>query len=109
MKGMGGREFPFYFFDLNLKTKYLENRLSKFRTVFTFELLAPRSSKLDPMSIGFDELFFVHSKVKYLYIRFEHICNSDLNILVFTLSTYFVLRFLFICTPWEGSFILLFF
>ena len=50
--------FPFIFKNRNLKTKYLKNRPFKWRTVFNFELLASRSSKLDPILICFDELFF---------------------------------------------------
>ena len=63
--------FPFYFSKLNFKNKYLENRSFKWRIVFTFELLASRSSKLDPILICFDELFSLHPKAEYMYIRFE--------------------------------------
>ena len=56
--GGGMTIFPFIFQNRKLKTKYLENRLSKLRTVFTFELTAQRYSKLDPMLICFDKHFF---------------------------------------------------
>ena len=36
---------------------YLLNRASKSRTVFTIGFLTSRSSKLDPMLIGFDDFF----------------------------------------------------
>jgi hypothetical protein len=39
-------------------SKYLDNRLFKLRTVFIFEILVSRSSKLDPTLIGFMKLFF---------------------------------------------------
>jgi hypothetical protein len=37
-----------FIFRFIFKMKYLENRSSKLRTVFTFEILALRSLKLDP-------------------------------------------------------------
>jgi hypothetical protein len=37
--------------------KYLKFRSSKLQTVFTFEILASRSLKLDPMLISFTKLF----------------------------------------------------
>ena len=43
----------------NFKTKYFENRSSKLRTVFTFELLVSRSSKLDTILIGFEKVYFL--------------------------------------------------
>ena len=37
---------------------YLLNHASKSRSIFTIGFLASRSSKLDPMLVGFDELLF---------------------------------------------------
>jgi hypothetical protein len=51
-------QFSLYFLDLFFLMKYIANRKSKLRTVFTFEILASRSSKLDPILIGFEILFF---------------------------------------------------
>ena len=50
---------------------YLLNRASKSQTVFTIGFLASRSSKLDPMLIGFDELFF-HEKNRTKKPNREH-------------------------------------
>jgi hypothetical protein len=52
--------FPLFFDISLLKMKYLENSLFKLQTVFTFELPVSRSSKLDPMSIGFVKLFLLY-------------------------------------------------
>jgi hypothetical protein len=49
---------PFIFQNRILKSKYLDNRLFKLRTVFIFEILVSRSSKLDPTLINFMKLFF---------------------------------------------------
>jgi hypothetical protein len=51
--------FPFY------KMKYLENRSSKLRTVFTFEIIASRFSKLDPTVDRFCGCIFVFSIILY--------------------------------------------
>src|SRR4051794_26581277 len=40
--------------------KYLQNRESKSKSVFTTVLVTSRSSKLDTMLIGFGEVFFLH-------------------------------------------------
>lgn len=75
--GCGRREktglcqfFPFSSRFVFFKMKYLQNRKSKFRTVFTFEILASRSSKLDPMLINFEKLFFS-------YFQYEYDCVSN--------------------------------
>jgi hypothetical protein len=50
--------FPFYFLDLFIKMKYLENYSFKLRTVFTFKILASRSLKVGPMLLDFIKLYF---------------------------------------------------
>jgi hypothetical protein len=56
------REDGHHFFYIRFfKMKHLENRKSKLRTVFIFEILVSRSSKLDLMLIGFEIHFFVLS------------------------------------------------
>ena len=72
---------PFIFQIRILKTKYLENRLSKLRTVFTFVLLASRSSKLDPMLICFDELFFCTTG----YVQLQNLCLQLYNMCLYKL------------------------
>jgi hypothetical protein len=67
---MGGWEysFPFYFSKPNLKN-YLENRLSKLRNIFIFELLTSRSLILDRCVGMFSLNFFI------LYLQNYHICT----------------------------------
>jgi hypothetical protein len=50
-----------------LALKYLEKGLSKLQTVFTFEILVLRSSKLDLILIGFVKLFSILAELLYLY------------------------------------------
>ena len=57
----------FSFFELRRKKKYLANRVSKSRSVFRNRLVASRSSKLDPILICFDKLFFALPDVSMLY------------------------------------------
>jgi hypothetical protein len=48
-----------FFLDSFFLMKYLENRKSKLRTIFIFEILASRSLKLDPVFRFRDIYFFV--------------------------------------------------
>jgi hypothetical protein len=59
--------FPVAKVSKTLALKYLEKGLSKLQTVFTFEILALRSSKLDLILIGFVKLFSILAELLYLY------------------------------------------
>jgi hypothetical protein len=77
VRGELSKYFPFL--DLILKMKYLNNSLSKLRTIFTFEILTSRSSKLDSILICFINIFFgVLTKLPMLYfgvLDFQNRCT----------------------------------
>jgi hypothetical protein len=71
--------------------KYLENSSSKLRTIFTFEILVLRYSKLYLMFIGFMKLFFVLTELLELYFWFR--CTRILMELYFALlSLYLIIK-----------------
>jgi hypothetical protein len=65
--------FPFLFLDLFLKNKISWENLSKLPTIFTFEILASWSLKLDPMLIGYVILFYLLTNQLQLYLMFLYV------------------------------------
>jgi hypothetical protein len=89
--------------------KYLANHKSKLQTVFAFEIVVSRSSKLDLILIGFEILLFRTSNINvivlvvYLYVFVllfsVYLCSFSLySIIVLTRERYYTCVFVLVLT-----------
>jgi hypothetical protein len=64
----------------NFKTFYLSNDNSDLRSVFTNKSITTRSSKLAPILICFEKLFFLDLKLStHLHVNYQPLCTWVIN------------------------------
>jgi hypothetical protein len=64
----------------NFKMFYLSNDNSDLRSIFTNKSISTRSSKLAPMLVYFDKLFFSDLKLStYLHVNYQPLCTWVIN------------------------------